>query len=169
MPQLTEAEAERLSAEQATKMVRVLELQASWENRRDDPKRVIGTLDDLHTLQKTFDAFQTAWRLYSSAYFNARLPESTQTVPDRLLLLCRALRGVFQRAEGECPVQVMAKMYRLADQIAARMGTEPVGRGRLEDLAGAVRELDGMIAWCKPLVPPSGRPVKVKQEESTSA
>ena len=39
MFQLTEAKAEKFSTAQATELIRVLELQAGWENHCDDPAK----------------------------------------------------------------------------------------------------------------------------------
>ena len=89
-------------------------------------------------------------------YQNARLPEPTQKMPDRLALWCRALRAVFQRAERGIPSEILVKVYRLVDQMAARLGKEPVAKGTVDDLAGAVRELDVVIAWCNGITPSGG-------------
>ena len=81
--------------------------------------------------------------------------EPTQAMPDRLASWCRVLRVVFGKAEGESPAQVMGKVYRLADRIAARVAAEPVARGSAGDLPSAVQELGVVIAWCDGLVPPA--------------
>ena len=151
MPQLNEAEAERLSPDQAGEMIRILELQARWENHRDDPAKSTTSASDLHVRQRAFEEFQVALRKYGEKYRNARLPEPTQNMPDRLAIWCRALRVVFRRAEGGNPSQAMAKVYRLADRIALRMAREPVGRGKVDDLVSAAQELDAVIEWCDSL------------------
>ena len=47
---------------------------------------------------------------------------------------------------------MLAKVYRVADRVAERMGKEPVECGDAQDMAGAVTELDAVIAWCERLV-----------------
>ena len=162
MPQLSESAAEKLAPEQAAELVRVLDLQARWENHRDDPAKSAATFSDLQVRQKAFDAFQVAWRNYTTKYRDARIPEPTQNMPDRLVIWCRALRAVFLRADSGNPVQVVAKVHRLADRIATRTNKEAVSRTAAEDLPAAVRELDAVIAWCDGL---TASPVVVKLSE----
>jgi hypothetical protein len=153
MPQLTERDAEKLSPEQATALVRVIDLQAKWDGLLAD-KGAKTTMSELQARQKANDAHQAALRDYAAKYPNAGIPEPTHGVPERLAVWCRTLRVVFGRAEGGSPVEVLGKVYRLTDRIAARLQKEPVARTSLNDLAGAVRELDMVIAWCEALVPP---------------
>jgi hypothetical protein len=162
MPQLSHTNAEKLSPEQATGLMRVLELQARWENHRDDPTRSAASIPDLHARQKAFNSFQVAWNGYVAKYRQAWLPEPTQNIPDRLAIWCRTLRAVFQRVEAGCPAQVMAKVYRLVDRIAARIGKEPMERGSVEDVVDAIRELDAVIAWCEARVPLSTLAARIK-------
>jgi hypothetical protein len=56
----------------------------------------------------------------------------------------------------------MGKVYRLADRVAERVSKEKVARAAANDLAGAVRELDAVVAWCDALVPPR----KMRQDEA---
>ena len=155
MSQLTEAKAQNLSSDQATALVRVLELQAGWENHRDDPAKSAASTIDLSARRKAYDGFQTASSGYAAKYGNVRLPEPTQTMPDRLAIWCRILRAVCRHPECVCPVQLIAKVYRLTDRAATRMGKEPVRRGVLEDMAGMLRELDAVIDWCEAMgLPP---------------
>jgi hypothetical protein len=154
MPQLTERDAEKLTPGQATALVRVIDLQARWDGLLADKQQNTGVAD-LHARQKANDAYRVALRDYGAMYHTAAVPEPTHALPDRLGVWCRVLRVVFGKAEGDSPVGVLGKVYRLADRIAARTGTEPVGRGPAEDLPAAVRELDAVIAWCEALVPPT--------------
>ena len=156
MPQLNERAAEAITPEQATALVRLLDLQARWENHRDDPDKSAASTADLHARQKAFDAFWSARREHTAKHRTAPLPEPTQNVPDRLAVWCRTLRTVFQRAESGSPVQVMLKVYRLADRVAVRAGKDLVGRGPVGDLATAVHELDVVIAWCGELAASQG-------------
>jgi hypothetical protein len=152
MPQFTERDAQKLSPEQATALVRVIDLQAKWDGLLVDKGE---KTSDLHARQKANDAYQAALREYSKKYRNASIPEPTHGVPDRLAVWCRTLRVVFGRAENGSPTEVLGKVYRLADRIAARISKEPVERAPASDLSGALRELDAVITWCEALVPPA--------------
>jgi hypothetical protein len=161
MPQLPERDAEKLSSEQATALVRVLDFQARWAGLLAEKGQ---KTSDLHARQKANDAYQAALRDYSTKYRNASIPEPTPAVPERLAVWCRVLRVVFGKAENGNSADVMGKVYRLADRIAERMSQEPVGRTPSNDLVGAVRELDTVIAWCDALTP---APVpKLKKDEA---
>jgi hypothetical protein len=94
-------------------------------------------------------------RVFGVMYPGAIVPEPTQAAPERLVLWCRVLRVVFAKSQSGDPVEVMDKAYRLADRVAERMSKEPVARTPADDLAGAVRGLDAIIAWCEALVPPT--------------
>jgi hypothetical protein len=169
MPQLTEAASQQLPPESATELVRILELQAAWENHCDDPTKSAESVSDLHSRQKAFDAFQVAWRGYAAKHPRLQLPTPTQTLPDRLAVWCRILRVLLQRAEGGCPSQVLAKVLRIAGRIAAKMGQEPVVRTPAENLADAVRMLDGVITWCDQFVKPPAQlsiPLKIYRPEA---
>ncbi|WP_143393851.1 hypothetical protein [Fimbriiglobus ruber] len=151
---MTERAAEALTPEQATELVQILDLQARWENHCSDPDSRPDTIGDLRARQRAHEQFQAAWNDYTKKHRTTSFPETTQSVPDRLAIWCRTLRAVFRGATGGNPVQVMAKVYRLADRIAARMEAGPVSRGSGEDLAAAACELDVVIAWCATLSAP---------------
>jgi hypothetical protein len=149
MSQLSEAEAERLTSEQALGLVHVLELQARWKNHCEDPSLSAASPNDLKDRRNVFDAFQTARNAYTTKYRQARLPEPTQTAPERLAIWCRVLRALFRRSEYGYPGQLMTKVYKVAAKTAAKREKEPMRREPTEDLAGAIRELDAVIAWCE--------------------
>ncbi|AWM39523.1 hypothetical protein GobsT_21400 [Gemmata obscuriglobus] len=155
MPQLSESAAEKLSAEQATALARILDLQARWENHRDDPAKTATSAADLQARQKAFEAFRAALREYTAAHNDSRFPEPTQNIPERLVIWCRALRAVFRRSEGPGSAFVLMKVHRLADRIAARTGLPPVERAAVTDRDATIRELDAVIAWCDRAAPPS--------------
>lgn len=165
MSQLNERAAEALTPEQATAVVRLLDLQARWENHRDDPAKSAALTADLQARQRAFDAFWSARRAYVAEHRAAPLPEPTQNVPDRLAVWCRTLRAVFRRAEDGSPAQVMLKVYRLVDRVAARAGREGVERVPAGDLAAAVRGLDAVIAWCDELAP-SGDSLRTRKGDA---
>lgn len=149
MPQLSDSAAEKMSTEQVTALARVLDLQARWENHRDDPAKTATSTADLQMRQKAFEAFRAAMRDYVAAHSDSRFPEPTQNVPERLVIWCRALRAVFRRSEGPGSAFVVSKVHRLADRIAARMSLAPVERQPVIDREATVRELDAVIAWCE--------------------
>jgi hypothetical protein len=125
-----------------------LDLQARWENHRDDPAKSATSIADLQARQKAFEAFRAALRDYAAAFNDDRCRNPPRTSPDRLAIWCRALRAVLQRAGGAGPALILGKVHRLADRIAARTGLAPVERTPAEDRAGAIEELSAVIAWC---------------------
>jgi hypothetical protein len=169
MAQLTQIDAESLIPEQATALIRVLELQARWENHRDDPAKSAASVPDLNVRQKAFEAFQTVLNRYAAKYRIARLPEPTQSMPERLAIWCRALRAVFQRSEESGhPAELMAKVHRWAARTAVRVGKNALERRTGEDLGSAIRELDGVIEWCDELARPASldRPLEKSKEDA---
>lgn len=156
MTQMTERTAAELTPGQATELVRVLDLQARWENHRHESAADAGTSADLRARQRAHDQFQAAWQNYAAKHRASDYPQATQSVPDRLAAWCRVLRVVFRRAEGSSPSRVLATVYRLADRIAKRSAVGPVARGTVTDLAAAACELDAVIAWCDALGSPVG-------------
>jgi hypothetical protein len=163
MAQLTERDAEKLPPEQATALVRVIDLRATWDGLLADKHEKTG-MSDLHARQKANDAYQAALREYAARFRTAAVPEPTHAVPDRLAAWCRTLRVVFARAESGSAVAVLGKVYRLADRIAERLSREQVARTPAPDLTGAVRELDAVIAWCEALAPPTPLLRRTKDE-----
>jgi hypothetical protein len=154
MPHFTDRDAEMLSPEQAAALVRVLDLQARWDSLLVDRQQKSG-LSDLLARQKANDAYQAALRDYAAKYRTTTIPEPTRATPERLVNWCRVLRLVFGKAENGPTTQVMGKVYRLADRIAARVGGEPVAREPADDLPSAARELGVVIDWCEALVTPT--------------
>jgi hypothetical protein len=154
VPQLSERAAEAMAPEQATALVHVLDLQAQWENYCNAQKGAL-THTDLQTRQKAHNSFQVAWRNYSAEYHKATLSAPSQYIVDRMVIWCRTIRTVFRRATEGSPVEMMLKVYRVADLIAVRLGKDAVARTPALDLPAAVRELDVIIAWCDVLVPPT--------------
>lgn len=152
MTQMTERAAEGLAPGRAGELVRVLDLQARWENMRAGSKTSTG---QLHELQKAFEAYRASRAAYTGRGSEDQVPELTPSGPDRLGRWCRTVRAVCRRADPGCghPAHVLAKVYHLADRIAVRVRTAPPGRGEPPtDMAGAVRQLGEIVAWCDALV-----------------
>ncbi len=158
MAQLTALTAGALAPEQAAELARVMELQACWENVRDDS--TAGGVAGLRERQRRYDAFRAALAGYASRNRAADLPELTLSSPERVGGWCRAVRAVCRKAgpTAEAPVQVIEKAYRLADRIAARLKVAPADRSdHREGMTGAVEALDAIVAWCDGLGAP--RPI----------
>jgi hypothetical protein len=153
--QMTESSAEMLDPVQAAELLQVVDLQAHWENLKDTAGRdsAAGTTSDLQGRQKAYEAFRSRMAAYTSRYRTAEVPELTLSAPDRFGAWCRAVRAVFLRAEPvagrACPTQTVAKAYRLADRIGARLEIDPVAREAPPDgIAAAIRDLATIIEWC---------------------
>lgn len=146
---LTEA-VEKLDAPQASDLMRVIDLQARWENLRIDPTERVAdfSVSDLHGRQKAYEAFRVKLEAYTARYRATLLPEMTLNAPERVAAWCRVVAAIVRRAEGDCPVHAVAKAHRLADRIAARLKKEPVGRAPLEKIEDAVPALEAVAAWC---------------------
>ena len=159
---MSESAAEMLDPAQAAELSRVIDLQARWENMRDDPARVGAgfSTPDLQGRQRAYETFRARLAAYTARYRAAQVPELTLNTPDRVGAWCRAVRAVFRRAEpvgvgSDRPTHAVEKAYRLADRIAARLKTSPLGRESPPDgIPSAVRDLDAVIRWCDGLVGP---------------
>lgn len=146
MTQMTEAAADRLTPARAAELVRVLDLQSRWENLRAGGSQ---STAQLHALQAAFEAYRVRMAAYTARNQGEPVPELTPTKPGRLGSWCGTVRAVLRRAAGcDCPAHLVAKAHRVADQIAERLGAEPVGGERPTDAAGALGQLDRVIAWC---------------------
>jgi hypothetical protein len=161
---MNETAAERLEPVRAADLTRVLDLQSRWENLRAE---VGDSTTQLQSLQKAFEAYRVRLSEYVVRYRNEHIPDLSPSGLDRLGAWCRAVRAVFRRA-GDCewPAHVVAKALRMADRIAERVKAERVGReSPPTDMAGAVRQLDAIIAWCETLAPPTPL-LKLKKGEA---
>lgn len=157
---MSERTAEQLAPAQAAELAAVIDAQARWENMRCDPPHAgDNSSAALQGRQKAYDAFRTRLAAYTAKYRAAQVPEPTLNTPERVAVWCRAVRAVLLRAEpaaGAHPAHVVAKAYRLAERIAARMGNAAPGRAApADEMAGAVRALDAVIAWCDVLAVPA--------------
>ncbi len=163
MSQMSENVAEKLDPTQAAELVRVIDLQAKWENMRGAPTGVGGnsgfSTPDLQGRQKAYEAFRVKLAAYTARYRAAHVPEVTLNTPERVGMWCRAVRAVFRRAGAEFaeyPAHTVAKAHRLADRIAVRLSKEPAERdASATGLATAIRNLDSIIQWCDHLSGPA--------------
>ena len=158
MSQLTEALAEALPPAQAAALARVIDLQARWENLRDNPGKPPSeyTAPDLHVRQKAYEAFRAARADYSTKFRAIDVPETSLNTPERVAAWAKMVRAVFGRADGgECPAAAVEKGYRLADKIATRLKRIPVPRGPLATIADAVAAMGEVVRWCEAQAAPA--------------
>ncbi|MCE9560886.1 MAG: hypothetical protein K8U57_02415 [Planctomycetes bacterium] len=163
MSQMSENVAEKLDPVQAAELVRVIDLQARWENMRSNPTGAGGnagfSTPDLQGRQKAYEAFRVKLAAYTARYRAAHVPEVTLNTPERVGIWCRAVRAVFRRASQEFteyPGHTVMKAHRLADRIASRLANEPAAReASVEGIAAAIRSMDAIIAWCDRLTGPT--------------
>ena len=78
MPQLIERDAKKISPEQATALVRVIDLQAKWDGLLAEKEL---QTSGLHARQRANDAYQAAVRDYKTKYPKAEIPEPTHATP----------------------------------------------------------------------------------------
>lgn len=161
MPQMNECAAEKLDPVQAAELVRVIDLQARWENLRGPIGSESGaSVLALHGRQKAYEAFRTRLVGYTTRFRAEDVPDATLNTPTRVVAWCRVVRAILGRAErepvGDPPVHLVAKAHRLADRLALLMMKDPIGKGPQPDnLSAAIRDLDEVITWCGGLVGPS--------------
>jgi hypothetical protein len=146
MAQMHESAAENLTSARAIELARVLDLQSLWENLRADGNR---STSQLKALQTAFEEYRVGMSAYTARNRNEPILELSPTRPGSLGAWCRTVRAVLRRAQGgACPSHVVAKAHRLANGIAAREIKIPVAQESATDIAGAIRQLDAVIAWC---------------------
>ncbi len=167
---MSERSAEQLAPAQAAELAAVIDSQARWENMRSDPPHAgDNTSSALQARQKAYDAFRARLAAYTLKYRAAQVPEPTLNTPERVAVWCRSVRAVLLRAEPAAgtahPAHLVAKAYRLAERIAARVGNAVPGRGApAEDMAGAIRALGVVIAWCDAISVPGPLALKLPSE-----
>jgi hypothetical protein len=150
---MNEAAAERLSPARAAELIGVLDLQSRWENLRAGGNH---STAQLQSLQTAFEAYRQLMAAYSHRDHSEPIPDLSPSGPSRLGAWCRTVRAVLGRAaEAECPRHIVEKAHRVASRIAESLKVEPLGRREQTDVAGAIRELDAIIAWCSSLAVPA--------------
>jgi hypothetical protein len=156
----SEAPAGNLDPAQATELSLLVDLEACWENLRKPPPRhadVAIAREDLAAKQKAYDSFRNKLVAYNKRYTPAHVPESLLNTPSRLGTWCRAMRNLFLQMEhdpqGRCPVHLLEKAYRWADQIGVRVNKSLVSRTTPPAAIGeAIRELEALVRWCDDLI-----------------
>ena len=149
MTQMNESTAARLTPARAAELVQVLDLQSRWENLRAEGN---DSTIQLQTLQSAFEAYRSRLANYVARDQSDAIPELTPTKPGRLGTWARTVRAVLRLADDRvCPTHLVAKAHRVANQIAIRLKSQPGVWETPTDMAGAIGQLDGVIAWCDEL------------------
>jgi hypothetical protein len=143
------------SAGQARDLVRLVELEARWENLPqapafDGPGAAVA---DLRARQSTYEAFAAARDGYNRSFRPAHESKAVLGNLKRLAQWLRATRGLLQPVEHDPvvggPIHLVRKAYRLAARVAARVGEEPVQPADPPSNVGdAIAALDGLVRWC---------------------
>jgi hypothetical protein len=149
MIRMSESAVEELTPVRATELARVLELQAEWENlaaeRQDSTAR-------LHGVQRAFDIYRSRLLAYTGRENGQTIPELSLNKASRLRAWCQTVRAILLRAAGPAfPTHMMAKTHRVVGRLGSRFAIEPPATTGATDLAEAIQQLDGVIAWCEAL------------------
>lgn len=142
---------------QAAELAELVELEARWENLRAATSRtaaVRSTTQDLHGMQKAYDAFRASLTAYNNHFPPGHVPELLLNNPLRLGTWCRRMRNLYAQVEQapqvRYPVQLLEKAYRCAARIAGRTGKAcPLRPTLTGDLQTAIQELEALTQWCE--------------------
>jgi hypothetical protein len=147
----------QLAASQANALAVVIELESLWENVPVMAAQVDANEGWrlLSAKQRAFDAYHTHRVAYNRQYQPAYHGERPVATPSRLGAWCRKMAALYRRLDhAECPVQLLKKAYRFADQLAARFNTSPCLRALAHtNTADAVAALGSIADWCDGLFP----------------
>jgi hypothetical protein len=172
MTPITAVNAGILGPAHAAALAELVELEARWENLRMAPSRtavIRSTNQDLHGMQKAYDAFRSKLAVYNKQFPPGHIPELLLNTPIRLGIWCRRMRDLYLRVEDDpqvrYPVQLLEKGYRCAGKIAARVGKEWLPRSPAPGtIQTAIQELEAVAQWCDEL---TGVPSKATQPGDT--
>src|SRR5579862_6742461 len=159
MPHLIQSSVGIVDPAQATTLSVLVDLEARWENlkksRSQDPQAGF-TLQDLQSRQKAYEAFRAKLTAYNKRFKPAHVPELLLNTPARLGLWCRSMRDLYLQLandlQGHCPVNLVEKAYRWADQLAKHLGKPPMTRPTPPaTIQAAIGELETVSKWCDSL------------------
>lgn len=152
MSQLSENAVVNLEASQAVELLRVLELQAFWENLKENtPTKDVPT-GQLKDRQKAYEAYRSRLAAYTTKYRSFPLPELSQNSPKWVSQWFRVVRAVVRAAvDGpnvELPTHLVTKAHRLGLRVAERLKRTPLANASSPaTLPAAVEQLEALIAW----------------------
>ena len=166
MPEMTEASALNLDPTQAAQLSLLVDLEARWENLRNLPSpatKVGSSTQELQGRQKAYEAFHGTLVAYNKRFTPAHVPELLLNTASRLGAWCRRMRDLYRCVEhdprGHCPVHLLEKAYRWADQVGLRMNKDRVSRSAPPGtLRAAIGELEALVQWCDDLASSAGQP-----------
>jgi hypothetical protein len=159
MPNMMEASSGNRDSTQAAELCVLVDLEARWENLRKLPLPVeeekAGT-QALQSKQKAYDAFQAKLVAYNKRYAPAHVPELLLNNASRLRAWCQRMRDLYLRVEhdpcSQCPVHLLEKAYRWADQLAVRMNKGRASRSAPPaTIRAVIGELEALVKWCDDL------------------
>ena len=109
----------------------------------------------LQGVHRAFDVYRSRLLAYTGRDNGQAIPELALIKSTRLRAWCRTVRAVLLRADGPAiPTHTMAKAHRVVGRLASRFAIEPPATTGATDLAEAIRQLVGVIAWCEVLEQP---------------
>jgi len=160
MLQISETPVSNLDPAQATELSLLVDLEARWENLRKPTSERVGVgivMKDLSAKQKAYDAFRSRLVAYNKRYTPAHVPELLLNTPSRLGTWCRRMRNLYLRIEHDphrhCPVHLLEKAYRRADQIGVRVNKSLVRRATPSaTIADAIKDLESLVQWCDEVI-----------------
>jgi hypothetical protein len=156
MSEIQDGSDQNCATDQAAELAVLVELEACWENLRTTasrPPQVQLNIRDLQGKQKAYEIFRGKLAGYNKRYAPAHIPELLLNTPARLGLWCRSMRDLYLRIEhdarGHCPVHLLEKAYRRADQLAGKTSKNGVHRpGPANTIRAAIDELEALSRWC---------------------
>src|SRR5229473_4889150 len=135
MLEMKEASVANIDLAQAAELSLLVDLEARWENLRKTPSRapeVAFSRQDLQGKQKAYEAFHAKLVAYNKQYTPAHVSELLLNTSSRLGTWCRMMRDLYLQVEhdpqGHCPVYLLEKAYRWADQVSIRLNKDRVSR-----------------------------------------
>ena len=154
-----EIPAPHLPFAQAIELSLLVDLEARWENLRifqPDAAGMPSTLKELHQKQKAYEAFHAKLVIYNKAYKPAHVAELLLNNAARLGKWCWRMRDLVRQVQNDprahCPTDLLAKAYRWADRVAARMKKEHIARPMPSvTISAAIQDLEELARWCDSL------------------
>jgi hypothetical protein len=167
MLKMEEVSTAKLDATQTAELALLVDLEARWENLRKRPLRDAekgSGLSELQGRQKAYDAFHSKLVAYNKRFTPTHVPELLLNNSSRLKAWCGRMRDLFllldQDPRGHCPIHLLEKAYRWADQVGGRMNKGPFSRSAAPTtIQAALAELTALMTWCDELLRVSGQPV----------